>query len=143
MVNARSLTYSQVVEAMRDLCGSFGNIKTLSYNNMLMYVLPEAAKRALEDEPEMFSAKESINAIMHRGFMELSNISGYEYPDYRATEKCVSDFIRSKRNVSEFTEEEVAYLCDIFYINSVSVAVESAARKIIREKYPEMLKKSN
>ena len=141
MVNLDTMEYGGIVEAMRDFCGSFYDIKDAHYNNMLMYVLPDAVTKALEDEPERFgSVRSEYREILHDGFLELANKNGCEYPEYKSTENVIHDWITGKRKPKDFTPEEIAFLCDVFYINSVSVAVESAARKIIKSQYSNVLK---
>ena len=115
------------IEPMRDFAGSFHNIKMDGRNQMLIYLIPEATRKAVEKEgfrsscPELYSA---YNELLATGFQNLSN-------DPR-TSVVIADWIAGRRKPQEFTDAEIAYICDVYYNDSVPAAIEVAAVELIR-----------
>jgi hypothetical protein len=128
-------------ECMRDLCGSFYNLRSRHRNTMLVYLIPSATKRAIECNPRWFGIH-GIEAT-HKSVMEVYHetlTEGFEalLEDER-TSNCVKAWMNGEKDISEFTFEEVAYICDVYYIDTVAAAVEGVAIDMIREFDPHLL----
>ena len=120
-------------ECMRDLCGGFYEHKTLDKmfhrNTMLAYLIPESTLKAIEKTPEEFGVTPDTVRKLYRETLT----EGFEalMEDERTT-SCINDFINGKRNSSEFTKDEIAAICDVYYINTVPAAIECEAIKMMR-----------
>ena len=117
-------------ECMRDFAGSFNVVKDGSTNGMIVYLIPTATLKAVEDLYKSFkiSSEDEIRhvyrTILTIGFMSLLEDC--------STRNCVIDFINGVRGPKEFSELEIASICDVFYINT--------APPFIKEKALDMLK---
>lgn len=119
-------------ECMRDLAGSF--YKRTSNNNVrcrnikLIYSIPDATKRAVEKDSNFFgcdSVNEAYKEMLTDGFKALM-----EHP---RTKDAIEDFINGTRSVNDFTDDEIAGICDVYYVDSVPAAVELVAIELMRD----------
>lgn len=136
MLNVKYMSYGAVVEMMRDFCGSFNSIRNKHRNNMLMYLIPSAISRALAVEKPTYFGEEPHDVLrrkmLHDGFLAFTYPPSENDPTYEATNKCINDWLTGIRTPEDFTADEIAYLCDVFYIDAVPAAVELAAIRMMK-----------
>ena len=128
-------------ECMRDLCGSFYNIKSRCRNTMLVYLIPSATKRAIELNPRwfgIFDIEASHGSIMN-AYREMLTDGFKALLEDERTSECITAWMNGDKKISEFTLEEIAYICDVYYLDSVSSVVETMAINMIREFDPQLL----
>jgi len=128
-------------EAMRDLCGSIGGLQNQTTNTKLISVIPEAIRKAITEDPEWFGCKsdleirDSYKKILSDGYIDLTK-------DPR-TAKLIAEWDAGLTETEEFTDEDIANICDVFYVDSVSVRVELAASQLLKQKATSPQQKGN
>ena len=130
MENIQKIT--NAAEGMRDLCGEFYHIKHLNKNNALVYVIPDATRKAIQENPEEFycCSPVDVNAC-YRSF--LTDGFNYILNEYEPTKQIITDWCSGKRRVAEFTDEEIASIADAYYVHTVPASIERVAREMISE----------
>lgn len=139
---------SSRVEGMRDFCGHFydkhrvGN--TLRNRNLnLITLIPEATRKAVEDHPRDFcvdpESKDNRNAayreMLSSGFENILSQENNSIPNYKLAKEYLEDCINGKwKSIEETSDDVIAAICDIYYIDSVSASVELAAINLMKER---------
>ena len=96
------------------LCEEFDVIKDKSSTGLLIYKIPEATRKAIEEDPSAHSCEteedieDMYRMYLHDAFEFLCN--GYE-----PTKKILAEWMAGKKKVIDFTEKEIDELCRGYY----------------------------
>lgn len=106
------------ITQMCQLCEEFEDIKDKSNVNMLVYLIPQATRDAIEKDPKTYSCEtnqdidDMYRMYLHDGFEFLCN-------EYEPTKDILTDWLSGKKKVVDFSDEEIDAICRGYYVISV------------------------
>lgn len=112
-------------ECMRDLCGTFNG--STDWNRALLEVLPEATLTAFRTEPKWFGLQSDEDVV--NTYKEVLTKGFEAFLEDERTSDFVHAWMHGEK--SEFSDDEVANLCDVYYVDYLSVVVEQCAVKML------------
>ena len=98
---------------MKRFCSRFKSIKDTNVNNMIIYLTPSSTLDTLKKCPDIFGCYteeeviETYNDLLSRQFKYLV--------ENETTKDLMHDWLHCNRNVEDFTNEEIAIICEALY----------------------------